>query len=186
MDFKKLNITTPKKLLEFCRNKLNYGFTYRGKIYTDNKPDFNDNMNKFYKLRKGENFIKSGYGVCWDFCEFERDFFVNTGIKHECYFIVNFLIRVQGGPTHTFLIYEQNGKWFWFEYAWFNYRGIWQYNSREDALCDIVNKFINLNAQQYNHTELYKTKSAKAGLNTFTFCEHCFNGEKIDIRKYLK
>lgn len=181
MNFKNLNLTTPQKLMEFIKNNLNYGFTYRGKVYTDDKPDFNENMNKFYKLKKGVNFVKSGYGVCWDFCEFERDFFNQLKIKHECYFIVNFLTRSKGGPTHTFLIYEQKGKWYWFEYAWFNYRGIWEYNSKEEALKDIVSKFINLNATNYNHTELYITQKAKAGLDTYNFCEHCFNGQKVGI-----
>ncbi len=117
---------------------------------------------------------------------FEREFFSSLKIKHECYFIVNFLTRIKGGPTHTFLIYEQNNKWYWFEYSWFNFRGIWEYSSREEALKDIINKFISLNAQKYNHTELYKTNRITKRLNTFEFCEHCFNQQKIDLNKIIK
>ncbi len=186
MDFNKYKIKTPKQLMEFLNKNLKYGFTYRNKIYTEDNPNFNDNMNKFYKVRLKKDFIKSGYGVCWDFCEFEREFFSSLKIKHECYFIVNFLTRIKGGPTHTFLIYEQNNKWYWFEYSWFNFRGIWEYSSRGEALKDIINKFISLNAQKYNHTELYKTNRITKRLNTFEFCEHCFNQQKIDLNKIIK
>ena len=184
MDFKKIGVSSPQQLFNFMKKNLNYGFTFKGKVFTDDKPDFNDNMNKFYKLRVGEDFIKSGYGVCWDFCEFERLFFEQFNIPHECYFIVNFLTREQGGPTHTFLLFNKNNLWYWIEYAWFNYRGIWQYNSKQEALSDIIDKFMAHNAKKYDHTELYKTSKVNKRLNTFSFCEHCFNGEKLDINKF--
>lgn len=75
MDFNKYKIKTPKQLMEFLNKNLKYGFTYRNKIYTEDNPNFNDNMNKFYKVRLKKDFIKSGYGVCWDFCVWAWIFF---------------------------------------------------------------------------------------------------------------
>ncbi len=173
------DIKTPKQLMKYLSANFKYGFTHKNKIFTEDTPDFQDKMDQLYKLRTGKNFIKSGYGVCWDFCEFERDFFKQNNIYHECYFIFSFKNRKDGGPTHSFTIYNKNNKWFWFEYSWFTFRGIWEYNTKEEALNDIKTKFLQNN--NVKSLEMYKINKAKAGLNTFTYIEHCLNGEKIEI-----
>ena len=76
VNFCKLGIETSKDLMNYFDKNMHYGFVYKKKVFTDNEPDFQKNMDKFYKLRVGEDFIKSGYGVCWDFCELEREFFL--------------------------------------------------------------------------------------------------------------
>lgn len=177
MEYK--DIKTPNQLMKYLSKNFKYGFTYRNKVFTEDMPDFQAQMNQFYKLRTGNNFIKSGYGVCWDFCEFERTFFNQHNIPHECYFIFSFKNRKDGGPTHSFTLFEQKNKWFWFEYSWFPFRGIWEYSSKTDALKDIKTKFLQIN--NVKSLEMYKIKKAKAGLNTATYIDHCLNGEKVEI-----
>ena len=138
-------------------------------------------MDKFYRLKRGNDFIKSGYGVCWDFCEYERDFFKKIGLEHECYFLLSFLSRSQGGPTHTFLLYKKNENWFWFEYSFEKYRGIWKYSSKQEALEDIVDKFCNFFSKSFEAVETYKTTKAKKGLNTYDFVSQCLKGNKIEL-----
>jgi hypothetical protein len=62
--FAKLGVNTPEQLLVFLEKNLNYGFTYHNKIFTMQNCDLNDMMNKFYKIRLGNNLIKSSFGVC--------------------------------------------------------------------------------------------------------------------------
>ena len=181
MKFEDIKIKTPNELMDFLNKNIKYGFTYENKVFLEGE-DFGKQMDELYRLRTGEDLIKSGYGVCWDFCEFEREFFEEMKIPHETYFFLSFLSRSEGGPTHTFLLYSQDEKWFWFEYSWQAFRGIWKYDSKEDALADIMNKFCKYNNRPYHHVEVYKTDKAKAGLNTFEFVDHCMSGEKILIK----
>ena len=46
------------------------------------------------------------------------------------------------GPSHAFLIFKDNKKYYWFENAWYKYKGIHEYESLEDALNDIKYKFV--------------------------------------------
>ncbi len=178
--FDKYNIHTPKDLFDFFENNMNYGFTYRNKVYTDLEPDFQENMNKFYRIRLGENFIQNKLGVCWDFCELERRFFMSKNIDHECYFIESYISSEEGGPTHTFLIFTQNNKWFWFEYSWLYHKGIHEYNSKEEALKDIMEKFNEFFDGKLINISMYKTKKVTRRLDAFKFVEHCLGGEKVD------
>lgn len=181
LDFSKYNIFTPEGLLDYFNKNMNYGFVYRGKVFTDNYPDFQTDMDKYYKLRIGEDFIKYKYGVCWDFCELERQFFISKGIEHECYFIESFITREQGGPTHTFCLYKDGNKWYWLEYAWAYHRDIHSYDSKEQALSDILNKFERFFNRKLTNINMYKTKPITKRLNTYEFVEECLHGRKVDI-----
>lgn len=181
MNFLENNTKTPKDLMDFLSKNMRYGFTYRNKTFTEDEKDFQANMNKLYKLRLGDDFVKNKYGVCWDFCEFERAFFEEAKIPHECYFYISFLNREKSGPTHTFLLFYQNNKWHWFEYSWQKYRGIWEYETKKDALKDILEKFINYYNRNIQNVEIYRTKKVRSRLDAYNFIEHCLNGEKITL-----
>lgn len=179
--FNKLNINTPQDLFNFFEKNMKYGFTYRNKVFTDFELDFQNNMDKLYKIRLGEDFIKSSYGVCWDFCEFERDFFETHTIEHDCYFVESYINQDVGGPTHTFTIFRQNNNWYWFEYSWFYHRGIWKYNSQQEALRDILKKFEEFYDGKLIDIGIYRTEKVTKRLNAYEFVEHCLAGEKIEI-----
>lgn len=181
MNFKKYNLNTPQQLLDFMQANMQYGFTYRGKVFTGQ--DIDDNFDKLYKLRLGEDFIKSGYGVCWDYCELGREFFAKTGVQHECYCLESFTSRAEGGPTHTFALYKQGKVWYWFEYAWSDYCGIHKYNTKQEALKDIFAKFAKSNNKKQSEVRLYKTSKVTKRLNSYQFMQHCLNCPKIDIQK---
>lgn len=179
MDFAKYGIKTPEDLMNFFKSNMKYGFVYRNRVFTDLEPDFQKNMDKFYKLRLGENFIKNKYGVCWDFCELERTFFEYANIEHKCYFIESFINREQGGPTHTFALYKHKDKWLWFEYAWQYYRGIHEYNNIDKAIHDIVSKFKSFFNNQVYNIGLYETRKFTKRVDAFEFVEHCIKSKKL-------
>lgn len=181
MIFKDRGINTPKDLMRFLEGNLQYGFTYKNKIFTEDNPNFDNEFNKHYKLRLGEDFIKSGYGVCWDFCEFERLFFIEQGIEHECYYLESFISREEGGPTHTFALFKQKDKWYWFEYSWYMFRGIHEYRSKEEALTDILDKYYHHNAGISNNIDVYKINQITKRLDAYEFVEYCEHQEKLEI-----
>lgn len=187
MNFDKYNIKTYQDLMKFFKKHMNYGFVYRNKIFTQDNPNFQEEMNKFYKLRLKDDFIKSGYGVCWDFCELEREFFLSKNIPHECYFVESFVNRSQGGPTHSFLLFKENNNWFWFEFSWGDQRGIKKYNSKEAALEDVLSKHKKF-CEQIGHVSkvrLYKIDKFDKRLNAFEYVEKCINSKQIQNIKGL-
>ena len=52
------------------------------------------------------------------------------------------LFREDDATGHAFLWYEENGKYYWFELDWKDEAGIHEYNSYEELIDDIKNKFI--------------------------------------------
>ena len=182
MSKKEEKIETPKQLMNFLNKHINYGFTYQDQVFLESE-DFGKQMDKFWKLKTGNDLLDSGYGVCWDLSEFEREWFEKLKITSECFFFMAFLSRNEGGATHTFLLYEKDANWFWFEFSWEMHRGIWKYESKESALADIIEKFCQCYNKGCHQVEVYRTRKAKAGLNTFEFVEHCLSGEKIEINK---
>lgn len=61
-------------------------------------------------------------------------------MEFKTYFIVHY--DDDKCPTHTFLIYKENNKYYWFEHSWEKYRGIKAFDTEIDALKDIKEKFI--------------------------------------------
>ena len=178
--FKKIGIKSIQRLMQYFIDNFNYGFVYKNKIFTNAEPDFYKKFDKFYKIRLGEDLIKHKYGICWDFCELERLFFLQNNIEHECYFIESFINREEGGPTHAFTLFKQKNKWFWFEYSWSGYCGIWEYNSKDIALQDILLKFEKYYNRKKENIRIYKTSKVTKRLNSFEFVEHCLKGDKIN------
>lgn len=182
IDFKKYGIESPQELMEFFEKNMKYGFVYRGKVFTEFEPDFQKNMDKLYKLRLGDDFIKNKYGVCWDFCELERAFFENANIQHKCYFIESTINKNEGGPTHTFALFKNKDKWFWFEYSWELERGIHEYKNPEAALVDIVKKFKSFYNNQVHDIKVYETKKFTKRVDTFDFVAKCTHSKQIDLQ----
>lgn len=122
-------------------NDIEYGFKdLNGRNIIDDADKWNSQFNDFYYLQDSSDLLKSKCGVCWDQVELERYLFSKTKYKFETYFI--YLEDINKLPSHTFLIYEDNGKYYWFEHSWNKYKGIHEYLSKKELLEDVKNKFI--------------------------------------------
>ena len=68
-------------------------------------------------------FPKVKAGTCWDFVNFEHNFFKVNDIPHNCYLFVS---EADDGSTvtHTFIIFQYGKNEYWFESAWKKYQGI--------------------------------------------------------------
>ncbi len=94
---------------------------------------------KFYYLQTPEELLKTKYGICWDQVELERKLFQDIGVKTKTYFI--YIDDHEKLPSHTFLTFEKDGKFYWFEHSWNLYQGIHEYKSELELLTDVKNKF---------------------------------------------
>lgn len=135
-----------------------------------------------YMLQSPSEIISNKVGVCWDQVELERNYFKGNDWNIKTYFIVHY--DGDSCPTHTFLTYKKNNKYYWFEHSWERFRGIHDYNSEKDLLLDVRDKYINyeLNNQYENENlVLHEYKKPKYHISVQEFYNHCDNGEFIDF-----
>lgn len=135
---------------------IKYGFMddHGQNIINTNSEKWDNQFEEFYFLQTPEELLESRCGVCWDQVELERKLFQDNRINCKSYFI--YILDGDMLPSHTFLTYEQDNKYYWFEHSWNKYKGIHQYLSEEDLLRDVISKFKN------DHTEV--SKNAKLWL----------------------
>jgi len=135
-----------------------------------------------YMLQSPKQIIKNKIGVCWDQVELERYYFKNSDLNIKTYFIVSY--DDDKCPTHTFLTYEKDNKYYWLEHSWERFRGIHQYNSQKELLLDVRNKFIKHelnNDYDKNKLFLYEYTKPKYNISTEQFYKHCENGKNIKL-----
>lgn len=92
-------IDTPEGLLGFMR-----GIEY---------DDFGDEDD--YIVQTPEGLLASMKGVCYDQVELERK--VLSDYEPSTYFSYRGL-PIEDNPTHTFLVYKEDGGYYWFENSW--------------------------------------------------------------------
>ncbi len=119
--------------------KIEYGFLDKlGRNIIDD-----DNVecifNKVYYLMPPEELLEKKVGVCWDQVELERKLFNEKNIHNETYFI--YIDDKHKLPSHTFLVYYENNKVYWFEHSWYDERGIHEYDDINSLLNDVEYKF---------------------------------------------
>ena len=160
-------------------SKIEYGWLDKNNnIQKEVNNLFSDN----YILQSPEQVIKNKVGVCWDQVELERELFEKKNIKFNTYFIVHY--DNDKCPTHTFLIYENNNKYYWFEHSWEKFKGIHEYKNELEALKDIKEKFIKYELNnKYNPMNLciYKYNKPKYGISCLEFYKHCEKGKNLTI-----
>ena len=139
-----------------------------------------------YILQSPNEVIKNKIGVCWDQVELERYFFKGNDWNVNTYFLVHY--DNDKCPTHTFLTFKRDDKYYWFEHSWHQFRGIHKYNSLKELLLDVKNKFIEceLNSK-YEETNLviHEYKKPKYHVSVKEFYDHCDRGDYIDIEEIL-
>ncbi len=92
-------------------------------------------------IQDAKEVIESKEGNCWEQVELERKLFSDLGVDTQSYF-VSLSDESEHYQTHTFIVYQNNGKFIWFEHSWESYKGVYEYNSLKELLMDVKNKLI--------------------------------------------
>ena len=98
---------------------------------------------KKYVLQKPEDVMENKVGNCYDQVELERLVFKDLGLKFNTYFMIYYDAKKL--YTHTFVVYEEKEKFYWFEHAWELNKGVHEYLSLYDLLKDVKEKFQKFN-----------------------------------------
>lgn len=135
-----------------------------------------------YVLQSPKEVIENKVGVCWDQVELERYYFKGNDYNIKTYFIVHY--DNDKCPTHTFLTFEKDNKYYWFEHSWKRFKGIHEYDTRKDLLTDVRDKFIKYelnNNYNKNNLCIYNYKKPKYHLSVLEFYKHCESGINISL-----
>lgn len=160
-------------------NEIQYGYK---DIYPDNDEDWDNSFQNYYRLQSPSELLETKFGVCWDQVELERYYFKQNNINCMSYFIVEY--DGKECPTHTFMVVNDQNKYFWFEHSWEPYRGIHEYNNLNLLLLDVKGKFNKMLEKRNISTEeviIYEYSEPTSGLNPLEFFNHCEQGKKIKI-----
>ena len=160
-------------------NKIDYGWV--DKNHMKHIHDF-DTYSDDYILQSPNDIIKTKIGVCWDQVELERYYFKNFNLSIKTFFIVYY--DDDTCPTHTFLIFEKNKKYYWFEHSWEKFKGIHVYNTLKELLNDIKNKYIHYELSDQcleKNLKIYEYTQPKYHISTQEFYRHCESGKLIDL-----
>ena len=175
------NISTPLELLDFM-SSIKYGF-----LGSDNKFYFDDSnwFDKFV-LQSPSDILNNMIGNCFDQVELERDWFSKHNYKFNVYFQRIELDYNNPYPMHTFLVYEDNNKYYWFENAWSDNRGIFEYNTLDELFKDVYDKSIilykknNINDEELKKYSLYILDKPKYHFSALEYIEFCSKLVKIN------
>lgn len=132
---KNSDIKTPQELLKFMDEHIQYGFIGNDKkVHLEENEDFASECQTKWKLSTPLELLDRGYGTCWDQVELERSWFLEHGYKIKTLFIWFELDHENPYTIHTFLIFEEDGKYCIFENADSNNRGINKFDTYKDAI----------------------------------------------------
>lgn len=120
-DLKKLDVENADDLLKWMKSKLSYQGVPKEKLLTP------------------EEVLQKRKAHCWEAASFEYKELSRIGFKCTILYMEN----EECTATHAAVIYtdKEEKEYFWFEWAWLNYRGIHQFKNKEAAISDITSKF---------------------------------------------
>lgn len=171
---------SPKELYRYIKTNISYGFVDNtNKKYST--ADFeNIDIDNLYILQSPEQVIENKCAWCWDVVELLRYYLDTQKIYNETYYIeyINEDLKIHN--THTFIIYTQNNKWYNIEdNSSSNEIGIFEYNSKEEAIQTITDSFKHWIKEKYNLNDLYngyvinQYSTPKYGITAKEFQNHC-------------
>lgn len=156
---------------------INYGwYDKKGNLHKKLK---GENFSKLYRMQKIKDIRKNNYAICWEMCELERLYFKSKNIHHKTIFAL--LKEDKRFPCHTFLVFNLNDKWYWFEASWDKKKGIYEYQSLEEILNYIKDNFEDFAGREYNKEkiEFYEYKKSLIRPNCNMFYYNCLHGKKL-------
>ena len=122
-----------------------------------------------WRLKSPSQTYKRKLGNCHDQSLYALNSLRQMGLEvGQLFFIELNEGEIVGGNTHTLTWYKKNGKYYWFEHSWENYRGIHgPYNSLEELKSDVYKSWENdndINSKKYERIEFFDKPHYEIGM----------------------
>ena len=130
---------------------------------------------EFTYLQDPDDTYNELQGSCHDQVLFELQELSDMGLFPQAKFIIAVDDFDQGLETHSFVCYEDDGKWYWFENAWEDMRGVHEFDTYDDMLDAVMFAF----GQRTDFRKLYVAdfipEEHFIGEDLNTFVDTCMN-----------
>ena len=170
------NYYTEKEIFSLLK-EIQYGWI--GKKHEKHfhiKPDFD----KEYFLQTPREMMKTKIGVCWDQVELERFYLTPNEWNTKTFYIIAY--GKEKCYTHTFLTFEKNGNFYWFEHAWEKFAGIFKYETLDSLLKDIKEKFLQFEVSEEIKVldfKIFEYEKPPFHISANEFMKYCEKGKEI-------
>ncbi len=168
-------------------NTIQYGYLdeFGRNIIEKDPTNWDIEFESIYHLLSPEELLEKKFGVCYDQVELERKLLEELGKKVHTYFIATHESE-DSIYTHTFLAYEEDNYFYWFEHSWGEYRGIHKYSSLKKLLLDVKEKFRKSHLTENDaYTFVYEYLKPSVGIDSHEFFEYCENSTLIKLNEPL-
>lgn len=149
-----------------------------------------DDFFKDYKYLSSREFQKQKGGVCWDYVLYEKEYFQKhfPTVQTEAYFFCG-IDTDNDMPSHTVLLFFLDDKTYWFESSWKSKSGIYEFNSKIEALQTIqkLHKDFCINEQKetlvdYNIIKYEPLDEKLKGIGCGGFYEYMNKQKEVDLK----
>lgn len=180
-------LKTPEELMDYMKDNFEYGYLDKdNNIHHYDDPNYDDlDWFNIYMLESEQDILETGVGTCFDMTELERDFLERNGYTVHTYFEMILLDYNNPYPMHSFLVYEKDSKYYYFEFSDYNNRGIYEYSNIIELLNDQIKKYMN-KLEEYNIKEEEKGKliitkfdKVKEHASEEEYLDHVLNSKNI-------
>lgn len=139
-------IKTANDIYEYMEENIEYGWLdYNGNKHLNTMKEFR----KIYRTMSIEEIMENKIGTCIEQVNLMHYLLNKINIKNKMYCCRIFEPDDYGNleeeeHMHCFILYFENGKVYHMEHPNFERKGIYEYNSEEEAIKAIVDYYINL------------------------------------------
>ncbi|MCL2749372.1 MAG: hypothetical protein FWE50_04850 [Alphaproteobacteria bacterium] len=139
-----------------------------------------------------EQLLENKIGDCFEQTELARHLFLKQNIPCDAYYIshsnCDYGTTWHDASMHTFLVFQNDGKFYWFEHAWGDEAGIHEFDSMKELLFAVKKMCEDFDEKKRGGRKkncvLFKYDTPKFPLSRDEFINnYCVNGEFIDIEK---
>ncbi|GHU01020.1 hypothetical protein FACS1894186_2950 [Alphaproteobacteria bacterium] len=121
-------------------------------------------------------------GHCWEQTELARFLFKQKGIPCKTYYADDNKGDGTEYGTHTFLVFEYENNFYWFEHAWGDHAGIYCYNSLKELLIDIKQKWADT-GKELEYLRFFEYNEPELPTAHMKFINHCTKGKLVKIEE---
>jgi hypothetical protein len=134
-----MKMSSQKLLDKMIKIPIDYGlYDYKhDKIIKPDMKEFDEPgyLDKNCRILKPYEVLEYKIGTCWDCCLLELYILKKYYNEVYCVYIEQGKDIETNFITHTFIVYKDNDKYYWFEYAWYKQEGIHgPFNSLKDVI----------------------------------------------------
>lgn len=170
------SVSDLKNFFTHCR----YGLvdTSTGKLWKEThknttKQDYYDH----WKLLSPSEVVKHKCGICYDTVLLTKTVFDRLNIKYRTYYAY---CTKDDGPTHTFVIYQDNNEWKWMEGSWSPFKRNDFVSSSSNTIVSWIGKTL-ANASGIQQQILELRSYPKPGVTMKEFQEAVLKGSKCAL-----